>query len=188
MLKTDHRLTANSRSLSDGRRASGTRLSRTFSLRLSRANWATASGLIILVAALFVFLLRDRLWATSEHVVLSLQGSTSLGDELMPNLAAAFLRDEMGAVETGFKVAGKDAKGHTRLHVWGKVPGRAGLQVIEVYATGSSAAFECLAVESGAHSCDIGMSSRPMNDSDKASYPALQNLGNRGNEHVVALD
>src|SRR4051794_11095380 len=153
-----------------------------------RSGWAALAGLMILISAFFLFSIRDRLWASSEDVVLSLQGSTSLGDELMPKLAAAFLRDDMGAVETGLKVAGRDAKGHARLLVWGKVPGRNRLQVIEVYATGSGAAFECLAAESGAKSCDIGMSSRPINESDKASFPALQNLGDRGNEHVIALD
>ena len=39
-------------------------------------------------------------------------GSTSLGDELVPELAEAFLRDELGAVQTGVKVEGRDTKGH----------------------------------------------------------------------------
>ena len=180
MLKLDNRLVANLRRSAHGEH--GPRP------RLMRSGLAALVGLMILMAGLILFSIRGRLWAPSEDIVLSLQGSTSLGDELMPKLAAAFLRDDMGAVETGFKVAGRDGKGHAHLHVWGKVPGRNGLQVIEVYATGSGAAFECLAAESGVNSCDIGMSSRPINDSDKASYPALQNLGDRGNEHVVALD
>jgi phosphate transport system substrate-binding protein len=150
--------------------------------------WGGIFGSIALIAAVILFLMRVHVWAPTEHVVLSLEGSTSLGDELMPRLATAFLRDDMGAVETGLTLAGRDAKGHARLHVWGKVPGRSGLQVIEVYATGSAGAFECLASDSGTKSCDIGMSSRPINDADKASYPALKNLEDRGNEHVVALD
>lgn len=151
-------------------------------------------GLLVLVAAtvlavgLSAWFFRDRILVPTEHVVLSLQGSTSLGDELMPQLALAFLRDEMGAVKTGFKVAGKDANGHAYLHVWGKVPGRSGLQVIQIYAPGSSAAFECLAAENGGGSCDIGMASRPINDSDRETYPALRRLGNGDTEHVVALD
>lgn len=153
-----------------------------------RNKWVALLVLVISLAAAIGLLLRDRLWATSEHVVLSLRGSTSLGDDLMPKLAAAFLRDDMGAVETGFKIAGKDAKGHPRLHVWGKVPGKARLQVIKIYATGSSAAFECLAFDSGPNSCDIGMASRPINASDTANNPELQNLDDRSNEHVVALD
>jgi len=88
-----------------------------------RSGWAALAGLMILISAFLLFSIRDRLWASSEDVVLSLQGSTSLGDELMPKLAAAFLRDDMGAVETGLKVAGRDAKGHARLLVLGQSPG-----------------------------------------------------------------
>jgi phosphate transport system substrate-binding protein len=150
--------------------------------------WLALFALIILITSAFVWFFHDWSFLPYEHVVLSLHGSTSLGDELMPRLAEAFLRDEMGASQTGFRVAGKDAKGHSYLHVWGKVPGRLGLQVIEIYASGSSAAFECLATESGRDSCDIGMSSRPINQSDKETYPALRNLGDRATEHVVALD
>jgi len=151
-------------------------------------HWLALLALIILIGCSFAWFFRDWSFLPYEHVVLSLHGSTSLGDELMPRLAEAFLRDEMGASETGFRIASKDPKGHSYLHVWGKVPGRLGLQVIEIYASGSSAAFECLATEGGRQSCDIGMSSRPINELDKEIYPALRNLGDRGNEHVVALD
>ena len=151
--------------------------------------WTTLSAVLLLaVSASFLFFFRDQLFAHSEHVVLTLRGSTSLGDELMPKLAAAFLHDEMGAVQTGIRVVAKDTRGHARLRVWGKVPEMSGLQVIEIYAAGSSAAFACLAVESGPDSCDIGMSSRPINNFDKQAYPVLRNLGNRGTENVVALD
>ncbi len=150
--------------------------------------WITLFALVILIAGVSLFFFRDRVFSSSEHIVLSLRGSTSLGDELMPQLAAAFLRDEMGAEQTGFKVTSKDTAGHSYLHVWGRVPGRPGLQVIEIYASGSSAAFECLAAENDRNSCDIGMASRPINDSDKELYPALRNLGDRATEHVVALD
>jgi phosphate transport system substrate-binding protein len=105
----------------------------------------------------------------------------------MPKLAEAFLRDELKAKRTGFKV-GRDAKGHPRLHVWGEVPGKTDLQVIEIYATGSGAAFKCLAEKSGPDYCDIGMSSRPINNADKELYPALRNLVGPTTEHVVALD
>lgn len=151
-------------------------------------SWLLLLALLVLLASSSLFFFRDRIFGPFEHVVLSLRGSTSLGDELMPQLAVAFLRDEMGAEQTGIRVARKDAKGHPYLHVWGKVPGRPGLQVIEIYASGSSAAFECLATESSRNSCDIGMASRPLSDLDKEDYPALRNLGDRVAEHVVALD
>lgn len=187
MLRLDHRLIPNFRRSLNGFSASEIAPSNGRVSTRTRTWWAASLGMFTLISALILFSSRDRLSSPSEHVVLSLQGSTSLGDDLMPKLAAAFLRDDMGAVETGSNVAGIDAKGRVHLHVWGRVPGRARLQVIEVYATGSSAAFECLA-QIGVNSCDIGMSSRPINDSDKANHPALVNLVDRDNEHVVALD
>jgi phosphate transport system substrate-binding protein len=150
--------------------------------------WLILFASALVVTSVVLLLFRDRIFRPSEQIVLSLYGSTSLGDELMPQLAAAFLRDEMGAEKTGVRVAGKDERGHPYLRVWGKIPGRSGLQVIEIYAAGSSTAFKCLATESGPASCDIGMASRPINDSDKTAFPALRNLGVRSNEHVVALD
>ena len=153
-----------------------------------RNSWLLLLASLTLLASSSLFFFRDHIFGPSEHVVLSLRGSTSLGDELMPRLAAAFLRDDMGAEQTGIRVASKDAKGHPYLHVWGKVPGRPGLQVIEIYASGSSAAFECLATEGSRNSCDIGMASRPISELDKENYPALRNLGDRATEHVVALD
>src|SRR5437762_12822378 len=157
-------------------------------LRSSRIWLLLLLALIIAVGSVSIFFLGDRIFERSEHIVLSLRGSTSLGDELMPRLAAAFLRDEMAAEQTGFRIAGTDATGHAYLHVWGKVPGKPGLQVIEIYASGSGAAFECLAAENKRNSCDIGMASRPINNLDKEMYPSLRNLGDRATEHVVALD
>ncbi len=124
----------------------------------------------------------------SEHVVLRIEGSTSLGDDLVPELAQAFLRDDLNATDTGIRVVSTDSKGHRRLHVWAKVPGRYGLQVIEIYASGSGTAFKCLAVDGGRDSCDIGMSSRPINARDRQLYPTLRNLGDHATEHVIALD
>jgi phosphate transport system substrate-binding protein len=153
-----------------------------------RKLWFAVAVLILSLTGLAFFSFRDRILGPPEHIVLSLSGSTSLGDELMPKLAEAFLRDELGAKRTGIKVEGKDAKGHPRLHVWGEIPGKPELQVIEIYATGSGTAFKCLAAKSGPDFCDIGMSSRPINNLDKQLYPALLNLGEPATEHVVALD
>jgi phosphate transport system substrate-binding protein len=150
--------------------------------------WRVLALAALLMGGIAAFFLRDRFVITPEHVVLSLQGSTSLGDELVPKLAEAFLRDELGAKTTGYDVEGKDSKGHRYLHVWGKVPGIRALQVIEIYAAGSSSAFKCLAAEKGPDYCDIGMSSRPINDADRRRYPAVWDLGDPTTEHVVALD
>ena len=128
------------------------------------------------------------LFRPPEHIVLSIQGSTTLGDELMPKLAEAFLRDEMKAQDTGIRISPKDARGHSRVYVWGAIPGRTGRQVIEIYPSESSTAFQCLAAETSGRQCDIGMASRPINSRDQDAYPILKNLGGRLTEHVVALD
>ncbi len=175
--------TTRSEAVADAR----TRVRSSHGTRRTEFPWLAIFAVILLLGASLIYF-RDSFLGPSETIVLSLRGSTSLGDELMPQLAMAFLRDEMGAVQTGLRLAKTDAKGHPDLHAWGKVPGKPGLQVIDIYPTGSSAAFECLAAEHGGNSCDIGMASRPINDSDKSSYPGLSNLGDRANEHVVALD
>ena len=145
-----------------------------------------ASLALVLFSAMYW--IRAGAFDHSEHVVLRIEGSTSLGDDLVPELAQAFLRDDLNATDTGIRVVSTDSKGHRRLHVWAKVPGRYGLQVIEIYASGSGTAFKCLAVDGGRDSCDIGMSSRPINARDRQLYPTLRNLGDHATEHVIALD
>ena len=62
-----------------------------------RKLWFAVAVLILSLTGLAFFSFRDRILGPPEHIVLSLSGSTSLGDELMPKLAEAFLRDELGA-------------------------------------------------------------------------------------------
>jgi len=150
--------------------------------------WQVPVVFVLMLAGIAMFFFRDRIFEPHEHIVLSLHGSTSIGDELVPKLAEAFLRGELGATETGQKIKWHDHGGHPVLHVWGKVPGKPGLQVIEIYATGSGAAFRCLSAESGLDYCDIGMSSRPIGDSDLPPSSQNRNVDDRPAEHVVALD
>lgn len=154
----------------------------------TRSTSAVVLGLLAVLIAVGVFSLREFLFRPSEHIVLSIQGSTTLGDELMPKLAQAFLRDEMKAQNTGIRIAEKDERGHSRVYVWGIIPGRSGRQVIEIYPSESSTAFQCLAAEGSSRRCDIGMASRPINSHDQQAYPILRNASGRLTEHVVALD
>lgn len=63
-------------------------------------SWLPFLALLTLLASgSFLFIFREHIFGPFEHVVLSLRGSTSLGDELVPQLAVAFLRDEMGQNE-----------------------------------------------------------------------------------------
>ncbi len=147
------------------------------------------SGSLLGFMIVGAFSIRSLLFRPPEHIVLSIQGSTTLGDELMPKLAEAFLRDEMKAQDTGIRVSEKDVQGHSRIYVWGTIPGRTGRQVIEIYPSESSTAFQCLGrSETGGQRCDIGMASRPINSHDQDAYPTLRDLGGRLTEHVVALD
>jgi phosphate transport system substrate-binding protein len=150
--------------------------------------WIALTCMLLVFASVGLFLFRGSLFRPPEHVVLSIQGSTTLGDELMPKLAEAFLRTEMRASRTGMRIAGNDTQGHSRLYVWGTIPGRSGRQVIEIYPSESITAFQCLAERSGGRKCDIGMASRPINSRDKNTYPVLRNDTGRFSEHVVALD
>jgi phosphate transport system substrate-binding protein len=148
-------------------------------------------GLWLGIVAVLLLLVGAGVWYfwPSEHIILSLKGSTSIGDELAPKLAESYLRDVLKAEQTGTTTAGKDKDGHPYLHVWGKVPGERGKQVIEIYATGSGDAFKCLAAaKDSADHCDIGMASRPINDGDKKKYPVVHALADPSTEHVLALD
>lgn len=145
-------------------------------------------GSLLILASVGLYLFRNSLFRPPEHIVLSIQGSTTLGDDLMPTLARAFLRDEMRATRTGIRIAGRDATGHSRLYVWGTIPGRSGRQVIDIYPSESSTAFRCLGAPKGEQRCDIGMASRPINSHDEDAYPVLRNVSGRLSEHVVALD
>jgi phosphate transport system substrate-binding protein len=149
--------------------------------------WIGAAVLLLLIGA-GVFFLRDSLFGASEQIVLAMHGSTSVGDELAPKMAEAFLREQLKATKTGSYVASKDSAGHSHVHVWGEVPGKSERQVIEIYATGSGDAFKCLATDSGPDHCDIGMSSRPFGPGDRKNYPSLGNLSSGSLEHVIALD
>ena len=147
-------------------------------------------GVVLLLALLLIagFIASRFLLKPAEETILVMRGSTSVGDVLAPKMAEAFLRSQMKAEKTGSYVASKDDQGHVDVHVWGEVPGKSARQVIEIFAKGSGDAFACLAAESGPDHCDLGMASRPFNDSDRKKYPSLANLSSPANEHVIALD
>ncbi len=113
--------------------------------------------------------------------VLRIHGSNTIGSELGPALAEAFLR---------FK--GQDGvhrrAGKTPEESWvsGSSGGTDSAPSIELRAEGSSTAFTDLA--SGA--CDIGMSSRPIRDSEAADLvqKGFGDLRTPAAEHVIGLD
>ena len=111
----------------------------------------------------------------SGSVFLRLSGSNTIGSQLAPALAAAFLKQE-GATGIQSYFGSEDSK------VSGVFPD--GNRVIEIHAHGSATAFTELA--SG--SADIGMASRKINSAEESQLSALGDMTSPASEHVLGLD
>ena len=110
--------------------------------------------------------------------VLRLHGSNTIGAELAPALAEAFLRRRTGTRSVVRRRVGPDEM------VVEVRDGALGLQAVEIAAHGSATAFQDL----GAGLCDVGMSSRRIHDDEAAKLSTLGELTSAASEHVVALD
>ena len=113
--------------------------------------------------------------------MLRLHGSNTIGSELGPALAEAYLRSKgQDGVHRRVDIAHEEAwiAGHTQQEQ--EAPG------IEVKAEGSATAFSDL----GNRSCDIGMSSRPIKarEADALAQKGLGDLTSPAAEHVIGLD
>ncbi|MBV9945662.1 MAG: substrate-binding domain-containing protein, partial [Myxococcales bacterium] len=109
---------------------------------------------------------------------LRLHGSNTIGAELAPALAEAFLRRRTGASTVVRRRTGPDEL---------VVEARSGTKVIdsvEIAAHGSATAFEDLA----AGSTDIGMASRRIHPDEAKKLAPLGDLTSAATEHVIALD
>lgn len=117
--------------------------------------------------------------AASGRTVLRVHGSNTIGQELAPRLAEAFLR-QLGYGEV------QRASQHEGSTVSGRPPGEADARTIEIVAHGSTTAFSDLA--SGA--CDVGMSSRRIKTSEAQLLRerGLGDLESAAGEHVLGLD
>jgi phosphate transport system substrate-binding protein len=160
-----------------------------------RTTWTLATMLVLAVgaiAALVVVVTRrahERTPAPTPAIaepaspagpkpLLRLHGSNTIGAELVPALAEAYLAHRTGARATVRRRTGADEM---------TVEARDGervLDAIEVFAHGSSTAF----VDLGSGTCDIGMSSRRIKDDEREKLAALGALSAAASEHVVALD
>ncbi len=110
--------------------------------------------------------------------IVRLHGSNTMGAELAPALAEAFLRKRTGATTVLRRRIAPD-----ELVV--EARGTDGpKEEIEVHAHGSATAFDDLAKGR----CDIGMSSRRVRDEEASRLSALGNLASAASEHVIALD
>jgi phosphate transport system substrate-binding protein len=113
---------------------------------------------------------------SSPDVILRLHGSNTIGAQLAPALAEAFLKAQ-GAQDVSTKSIGAD-----EFAVAGSLSGT--MQTIEIQAHGSATAFQDLA----AGSCDIGMASRKIQASEAANLSSLGDMTSPASEHVLGLD
>jgi phosphate transport system substrate-binding protein len=116
--------------------------------------------------------------APRREVLLRLHGSNTIGSELAPRLAEAFLRRQ-GA--SAIHVDDSDHVNH-RVFVLGEIGARP--VAVEIYAPGSKVAFQSLA----AGRCDIGMASRAIDGSEGERLRPLGDMSSPAAEHVIGLD
>jgi phosphate transport system substrate-binding protein len=147
---------------------------------------ATAISLFLVVLGLAGYAISGRLHSANATVsdrtrktILRLAGSNTIGDELGPSLAAAFLKNE-GATEVQILSGANPGE----KIVQGILPGEHSLSFIEISAHGSATAFTALAE----NACDIGMASRRIKPEESAKLSALGDLGSASGEHVLGLD
>jgi phosphate transport system substrate-binding protein len=108
---------------------------------------------------------------------LRVHGSNTIGAELMPELAEAWLK------EKGYSNVSRSQTGEDEMQVLG-VNAKGDQLTIEIQAHGSSTAFADL----GKGSTDIGMASRPIKGSEVKSLAKLGKLDDVKSEYVLALD
>ncbi|CAK8725379.1 Phosphate ABC transporter substrate-binding protein, PhoT family [Candidatus Electrothrix laxa] len=136
---------------------------------------AATTALIILMALFSV----QATFAQNKKTILRLHGSNTIGAELAPDLAEAFLK-KMGAnsVRRAVLVPGAE------VNVEGKFIESNITQVIEIKAHGSSTGFKDL--KEG--TCDIAMASRRVKDKEVESLAEFGDMKGAASEHILALD
>lgn len=115
-----------------------------------------------------------------KNVILRLHGSNTIGSELGPELAKAFLH-EKGASTTEHVPGAQERESL----VQGDLNGDGVPEIIEIHAHGSRTAFTDLK----AGLCDIGMSSMKIpEDLLRELLPVVGDLSTNASEHTIALD
>ncbi len=120
--------------------------------------------------------------AKSATVLLTLRGSNTVGLELAPKLAQAYL-SFVGDANVSV-VRSKDDPDEAMV-----VGNRAGVtEAIYISAHGSGFAAKGLAAHSDTTPTDIGMTSRRMTAAERGTLAAKGDVYGQGSEHVLALD
>jgi phosphate transport system substrate-binding protein len=117
------------------------------------------------------------------EVLVSIHGSNTLGDELVPNMAKAYLK-KIGA--KGAPQMRKSTEDSSKVYVFASFEGQVFPLAIEIVARGSETAFSSLSD----NSAELGMSSRMIQEKDKIELDSVGvfGIGQQGTEHVIALD
>ena len=113
--------------------------------------------------------------SASGNVILRVHGSNTIGAQLAPALAEAFLR-QRGATEIKTTTTGPDT-----VVVQGTIDKP---QAIEIAAHGSATAFRDL----HANNCDVGAASRKIEVDEIANLSSLGDMTSPAAEHVLGLD
>ncbi len=117
--------------------------------------------------------------AGPTETLLRISGSATIGEKLMPEITMAFMKQEMFAGDVRWVQA--DQTGVQRIEA---TLGDGRHVAIELLDKDSNAAFACL--DQG--SCDLGMSSRPITDTEVTLLDKLGPMNSPASEHVLALD
>jgi phosphate transport system substrate-binding protein len=107
-----------------------------------------------------------------------MHGSNTIGADLAPALAEAFLQRRTAAKSIVRERTGPD---EVRVEA---LDGARPIEAIEVFAHGTATAFQDLA----AGQCDIGLASRRIRSDEAAKLQPLGDLASAASEHVIALD
>jgi phosphate transport system substrate-binding protein len=111
------------------------------------------------------------------HYLARIHGSNTIGAELGPALAEAFLHKETGATTVRRHLGEDEVRIEARTT-------EGDIDAIEIQAHGSSTAFHDL--QSGA--CDVGMASRRIRPDEIEALASLGPMASAASEHVIALD
>lgn len=111
-----------------------------------------------------------------EEVLFRLQGSNTIGADLAPALVKQWFT-KLGYSDISYEVAGEQSA-----RVLASDKGKR--VAVDIHAHGSSTAFKGLA----AGDVDIGMSSRPITDSEKKQLVSAGRLDKDNGEYVIGLD
>ncbi|MGA2651628.1 MAG: phosphate ABC transporter substrate-binding/OmpA family protein [Terracidiphilus sp.] len=117
--------------------------------------------------------------ADPHMTILRLAGSNTIGEELGPALAAAFLK-EQGATSIEIISGAKPEEKFVK----GVLPGDSAPSFITIAAHGSATAFTALAEKT----CDIGMASRQIKPDEATKLALIGDMLSPASEHVVGLD